>query len=628
MKAVEQTVKHSHQNGSSRAAQLDRDEAECAALLDRMTADGDVGPALAWLAAQIGNPQAKPAAVQRVLDQVAEAVRRRDIAHGEAERAARAAQSQLRDAIESINGGFAIFDAQDRVALYNRRFLDFHPEQMRRLIPEGITFGELLRRNVELGWFAGVEPADYATYIEARLKHRRARAGTIERFLADGRVVLVDETITHDGRTVHVITDITEIRRQEMELRQQSLLLQTTLDSIDQGMRVCDKNLRVIAFNRRFVELRDAPEYLLEIGSSVEEFIRYKAESGEYGPGDAEAHVARRLDTMRNPHQRIFERTLPNGTALEVRNNPMPDGGVVTIYTDITERQRAREALRASEERLRERVQELESTRERLEAQRRELSAVARTLAHAKEEAEAANRTKSEFLANMSHELRTPLNAIIGFSDIMRSGIFGPLDERYRGYAQDIHDSGSHLLEIITDILDLSKIEAGHLALLEEEVDLAQVLEGCERLVRERADKGGVRLSIDVAGLASLPVLLGDQIKIKQILLNLLSNAVKFTRRGGRVDVSTRVEPMGELVIEVADTGIGMTEEQIGLALQPFRQVDSSMARRHEGTGLGLPLTKSLVELHEGTLVVESKFGVGTRILVKFPQHRTRAANG
>ena len=620
MKAVE-PVRYTIHNRDPRRVRAER---MSAGLLEQLTAGGDVRPALAWLSEHVEAGETDAVSVRLVLDRVAAIVERRDAAHAEAERVAAAAQAQLRDAIASINGGFALYDADDRLVLYNRRFADLHPEPSRRLIRIGAKFEDIFRKNVELGFIPGIAPANREAFIRDRLARHRSPAGPIERSLGDGRTVLVDENRTRDGGTVHVITDITEIRRQEAELRRQSLLLQTTLDSIDQGMRVCDKDLRVIAYNRRFRELREAPEHLTCVGSSVEDFIRYKAESGEYGPGDPESYVAQRLEAIRNPRPKIFERTLPNGTTLEVRNNPMPNGGIVTIYTDITERERAREALRTSEERLRERVQELEQTRERLESQRRELSAVARTLAHAKEEAEAANRTKSEFLANMSHELRTPLNAIIGFSDIMRSGFFGPLDDRYRGYAQDIYDSGSHLLEIITDILDLSKIEAGQLALVEEEVDLGQVLESCRRLVRERADKGGVRVGIEIAGPTRLPVLLGDQIKVKQILLNLLSNAVKFTRRGGEITVSVRVAQSEELMVEVADNGIGMTEEQIGLALQPFRQVDSSMARRHEGTGLGLPLTKSLVELHEGALSIESEFGAGTRIQVRFPKHRTR----
>src|SRR5262249_34917930 len=171
-----------------------------------------------------------------------------------------------------------------------------------------------------------------------------------------------------------------------------------------------------------------------------------------------------------------------------------------------------------------------------------------------------------------------------------------------------IHDSGAHLLEIISDILDLSKIEAGRLTLHEEGVEVSRVVVACLRLVRERAEQGGGRLLVHRAALSGLPPLLGGQLKLKQILLNLLSNALKFTARGGQVELDGWTDPDGGVTMAVRDTGIGMTDEEIGFALEPFRQVDLSLARRHEGTGLGLPLTKSLVELHQGTLTVESRF--------------------
>jgi len=517
-----------------------------------------------------------------------------------------------------------LIDRGGRLVLHDERWLDLYPGKLRAAVRLGASFEEMLRAALAIGAVSAEEGESAETDIRRRLAGHRSPAGPIERLLGDGRTILVSESRTSDGGTIHIVADTTELKRQEGELRRQSLLLQTTLDSIDQGMRVCDRELNLVAFNRRFLELREVPEGLSRPGTPLAAFLRYNAERGEYGPGDIEQQVAARLAIARAGRPYVEELARPNGVVLEMRTNPMPGGGFVTIYTDITERERARSSLRHSEERLLERVQELEATRERLEVQRRELSHLAETLVRAKEEAETASRTKSEFLANMSHELRTPLNAIIGFSDMMQRGIFGPLGERYRGYARDIYESGTHLLDVITDILDLSKIEAGRLTLLEEEIDLGAILASCERLVRERADKGGVRLVVDLKGFASLPLLLADQIKLKQILLNLLSNALKFTPRGGRVTVSGRLDAGQALVVEVEDTGIGMTDEQIGLALQPFRQVDSSLARRHEGTGLGLPLTKSLVELHQGELVIDSTFGSGTRASVKFPRRRTR----
>ena len=240
-------------------------------------------------------------------------------------------------------------------------------------------------------------------------------------------------------------------------------------------------------------------------------------------------------------------------------------------------------------------------------------------LRRAKEEAEAANRTKSEFLANMSHELRTPLNAIIGFSEIIRDALMGPLEVRYREYARDIHASGEHLLNIVNDILDLSKVEVGRLELKEEPVDLHELAEACLRLIRPRATDGNIRLHADVP--ADLPRMRGDPLRLKQILLNLLSNAVKFTPAGGRVDVSVTVSRAG-VCLKVADTGIGMRPEDIPIALESFRQLENPTARRYEGTGLGLPLARAFTVLHGGVLDVESELGVGTTVTVTLPAWR------
>jgi len=242
-------------------------------------------------------------------------------------------------------------------------------------------------------------------------------------------------------------------------------------------------------------------------------------------------------------------------------------------------------------------------------------------LVKSKEAAEFANRAKTEFLANMSHELRTPLNAILGFSEMIENEMFGPIGvKRYLEYVHDIHVSGELLLELINDVLDLAKLEAGKLNLHESEVSLCGVVEQCMVLLRGRAEAALVALVADVP--AGLPALRADGRALKQVLLNLLTNAIKFTPEGGTVRVGAAVTARGTLRIAVSDTGIGMSADDLKLALMPFGQVDSQIARKHEGTGLGLPITRSLVRLHGGELTIESAPGKGTTVTAEFPAER------
>ena len=238
----------------------------------------------------------------------------------------------------------------------------------------------------------------------------------------------------------------------------------------------------------------------------------------------------------------------------------------------------------------------------------------------AKEVAEAASRAKSEFLANMSHELRTPLNAIIGFSGMMSDHLFGPLNDKYIEYASIIGTSGRHLLAIITDILDLAKADADKLLLAEEEVDVAEVLELASQIVRDMASRAQIAFASEIE--MPLPQLIGDPAKVTQILVNLLSNAVKFTEPGGEVCLIVEHRARQGMVFRVADTGIGMSPEQIPIALEPFGQVSNSFTRQHDGVGLGLPLTKRLVELHGGRIEIDSEPGKGTVASVHLPEER------
>jgi signal transduction histidine kinase len=244
-----------------------------------------------------------------------------------------------------------------------------------------------------------------------------------------------------------------------------------------------------------------------------------------------------------------------------------------------------------------------------------------RAAKEAAEEAEAANRGKSGFLATMSHELRTPLNAIIGFSEMMLREVLGDLgNDQYRAYAADIHESGTHLLQIINDILDLSKAEAGKLELHEDVFGLHDTFRSVRQLIAARIYSGGLSDSFELD--AALPLLRADERKTKQVLLNLVTNAVKFTPPGGQVEVAGRFDPKTGVVLTVRDTGIGIAPGDLDRVLQPFEQVDSTISRTHQGTGLGLPMVKAIMDLHGGSIVLQSEVGVGTCVTVTFPANR------
>ena len=448
----------------------------------------------------------------------------------------------------------------------------------------------MIRYSAERGEFGHGNPDDI---VEERIQRIvRPEPYAFERERPDGTILDIrGNPVPEIGGVVFTFDDITERKRTEEALRASEERYALAMEGASEGMWDWDIPAGTIFLSKHFgimfgfdmAELDSRQRNWLEaIHPGDRE--RYRTEIVDHLKGKTEHFECEyRVKTETGEYRWVLDRGLalrgPDGKAYRMAGS----------LTDITDRKTAVAALK-----------------------------------QAKEVAETANRTKSEFLANMSHELRTPLNAIIGFSEIIREELFGPLGNTHYGeYIQDIHESGTHLLGLINDILDVSKLEAGKIDLRDEDCNVAQVVEGVVRFVRERADHGKVELVLD--GLDTLPNLRADEKRLKQILLNLLSNAIKFTPPGGRVTIRGQAGDADDpLVIAIADTGIGIAPRDIPRALMPFAQIDSQLSRRYEGTGLGLPLTKSLVELFGGTLEIESELGAGTTVSVTFPAARVQ----
>jgi signal transduction histidine kinase len=366
-------------------------------------------------------------------------------------------------------------------------------------------------------------------------------------------------------------------------------LLRNVVESIGDGLAAFDQSGRLVLWNDRFLEMLDLPRGQRKL-SSLHEILMRQALRGDFGAGEPTAQVQAWTDAFYRGGSAALDRFSVAGRILQIQRPPILGGVVVALYSDITDRKAAEEKL---------------------------------TQAWA--EADLGNRAKSEFLANMSHELRTPLNAIIGFSEVISSQILGPVNnQKHLEYIRDIHASGTHLLAIVNDVLDMSKIEAGKLELRRVHVDIGPVIAESVRMVDERAHSRGIRVTID-KGIEEL-VVVADERAIRQIALNLLSNAVKFSRDKGEIAIHAKNENDGSFVLEVEDHGIGMTPEGIQRALQPFAQINSAAARTQSGTGLGLPITKGLVEAHGGHLTIESSAGWGTVVRVVLPPLATAAA--
>ncbi len=376
----------------------------------------------------------------------------------------------------------------------------------------------------------------------------------------------------------------------ELNHAQEHELLRATLENMAQGVAMYDAEHRLVTWNELFRVYLDMPDEFLGTDRTFSDYIRYLGERGEFGDKDVEEELKKRVAVLNKSHS--FERVRPDGTVLEVRRDPVPGGGFIAIYTDITERKKAETALR-----------------------------------QAKEAAESASKTKSAFLANMSHELRTPLNAIIGYSELLSEDAADRGDKAAIGDLDKIQAAGKHLLNLINDILDLSKIEAGRMEVYLERVFLARMMDEVKTIVDPMMNKNGNKFVVECP--ENIGSLRTDLTKLKQCLINLLGNAAKFTKEGTVTLRVSRHKAAGDeeiVAFEIEDQGIGMTPEQIGRLFQAFTQADSSTTRNFGGTGLGLTITKHFVTMLGGDIAVKSVPGKGSTFTVTIGDQDRHAA--
>src|SRR5258705_467396 len=418
-----------------------------------------------------------------------------------------------------------------------------------------------------------------------------------------------------DGADPHLIgiaVDITEQKHLMEKTVAADLRLRDAIETIPEAFVLWDSDNRLVLCNSNFQALHDLPDDTITAGTAYEAVVAA-------GPPPA-VRTTSANDDSTTPGARTFDAQLEDGRWLHISERRTKDGGYVSVGTDITNIKLHEEKLMESEKRLMATVADLRHSKQKLERQAEEVADLAEKYAEEKTRAEEASQAKSKFLANMSHELRPPLNAIIGFSEIMESGMFGPLgSDKYREYCHDIHQSGQYLLDVINDILDMSKIEAGRIRLDAEPIEFESFLNDAMRVVSGRANDKRLKLTARIGGGIRLTA---DHRLLKQIILNLLSNSVKFTPEGGRITIRARATAGGWVSVSIADTGIGIPEDALARLGRPFEQVESQLTKSHQGSGLGLAIAKSLTELHQGTMRIRSTPGRGTMVLLRLPVSR------
>jgi signal transduction histidine kinase len=501
-----------------------------------------------------------------------------------AENDARRRAAMLDSIVDAIPHGVCVYSADRRVTMFNR---EYGRVMAGAPLHIGDRLEDVVRSRAAAGEYGAGDPAQiFAQQMAFDVTRPQSR----KRRRPNGLTVDVRTTPLPDGGYISVVTDITPLTEAEAEMSRRAEELAVMLSCIRHGVVLWGPDRRLLASNAIAAELLRHPPGVLVPGQSEQAILEDMLMRGHFGAGEDARELARALAELdrSKPYQR--QMVSPANRVLDVRSDPTPGGGWVTTFTDVTEARNAQDELR-----------------------------------RAKEAAEAANQAKSRFLATMSHELRTPLNAVIGFSDALLREADNPSGARVGEFAQQINDAGRHLLGLINSILDVARIESGRFDLAADTVDVARLVRACVRQADAAVQAAEVALTVSLPD--DLPPLRADERRLQQVLSHLLSNAVKFTEAGGSVSIGASLELDGGLLLFVRDSGIGIPTEDLDRVFEPFTQLDSSLARRFQGAGLGLYVSRALIAGHGGELVLRSAPGQGTAAEIRLPAERLIASD-
>lgn len=485
--------------------------------------------------------------------------------------------------LDLLSEAFVIFDDKQRFVFCNETYKSFYPKIVDLLVP-GTTLEDIIRATVVRGQLRLTEGTG-SDFVSWRIGQHEAANSAHEQQLCDGRWLRVSERRLRNGWVLGTRTDITEVKQREHAREESEQRLADAVAALQEGFALFDPDDRLVICNEKYKSYFPLVREIIEPGVAFEELIRSAAAQGQNieSMRDPEAWVQARLKAHAQASG-TFEHKFSDGRYVWVSERKTKDGSTLSTYVDITE-------LKLHEHELEE----------------------------ARRVAESASRAKSDFMANMSHELRTPLNAIIGFTEVMCRQMLGPIEnEQYRNYLDNILDSSTHLLRMVNDLLDFEKIESSEFSLNEAVIDITDIIASSMNMLSHRAETNGVALYSEM--LESGPLLSIDELAIKKALINVIANAVKFTPAGGGVAITCHSAENSDVIIRVIDTGIGIGEDDLRRIMLPFVQVGGVSSV--EGTGLGLSITKSLVELHGGTLSIESKSDQGTTVTITLPHWR------